>query len=117
MATILVPNSSEKFRCEHCDYYTSRKSQFDRHLSTDKHKQQQKSTFVNKKVPKSSNAFTCDCGKEYKDRSGLWRHEKKCNKTTEPSKQYEPSDKELIMMLIKENSELKHMVIDVCQKN
>jgi hypothetical protein len=28
----------------------------------------------------------------------------------------EPSDKQLIMMLIKENSELKNMVLDVCQK-
>ena len=30
--------SSEKFHCTICDYYTSRKSQYDRHLATDKHK-------------------------------------------------------------------------------
>ena len=113
MSTFLVPKSSEKFHCEICDYFTSRKSQFDRHILTDKHKQQQNSTFINEKVPKSSNTFTCDCGKEYKDRSGLWRHKKKCNIISEED---EPTDKELIMMLIKENSELKHMVLDVCQK-
>jgi hypothetical protein len=45
----------------------------------------------------------------------LWRHKKKCN-ITEISEEDEPTDKELIMMLIKENSELKHMVLDVCQK-
>jgi hypothetical protein len=115
MSTNLVPKSSEKFHCEKCDYFTSRKSQFDRHILTDKHIQQQNSTFFNEKVPKSSNTFTCDCGKEYKDRSGLWRHKKKCN-ITEISEEDEPTDKELIMMLIKENSELKHMVLDVCQK-
>ena len=116
MSTFLVPKSSEKFHCEICDYFTSRKSQFDRHILTDKHKQQQNSTFINEKVPKSSNAFTCDCGKDYKDRSGLWRHKKKCNITSESSEEDDPTDKELIMMLIKENSELKHMVLDVCQK-
>jgi len=116
MSTDLVPKSSEKFHCENCHYFTSRKSQFDRHILTDKHKYQQKSTIFNKKVPKSSNTFKCICGKEYKDRSGLWRHKKICNITSESSEQDNPSDKELIMMLIKENSELKHMVLDVCQK-
>jgi hypothetical protein len=36
------------------------------------------------------------------------------NSTVE--KDEEPSDKQLILMLIKENSELKNMVLDVCQK-
>ena len=78
MSTDLGSESSEKFHCIICDYYTSRKSQLVRHNLTDKHKNQQLSTFVNEKVPESSNTFTCECGKNYKDRSGLWRHVKKC---------------------------------------
>ena len=27
-----------------------------------------------------NNKYTCDCGKKYKERSGLWRHHKVCNK-------------------------------------
>jgi len=114
MATFLVPKSSEKFECNFCHYYTSRKSQYDRHLSTVKHFQQQKSTFSNEKVPESSTTFECNCGKTYKDRSGLWRHKKNCNKNI--FEDTPPCDKNLIMMLIKENSELKNMVLDVCQK-
>ena len=41
-------------------------------------KNQPLSIFVNQKVPKSSSAFECNCGKKYKDKSGLWRHKKKC---------------------------------------
>ena len=36
----MVPTheSSKKFRCELCDYASSRNSQYERHLQTDKHK-------------------------------------------------------------------------------
>ena len=67
MSTNLVPKSSKKYCCENCDYYTFRKSQYDRHLSTDKHLNQKKSTIINQKVPKSSEAFECICGKKYKE--------------------------------------------------
>jgi len=117
MSTDLVPKSSSKFHCEFCDYFTSRKSQFDRHNLTDKHKQQQKSTCFNEKVPKSSNTFTCNCGKEYKERSGLWRHKKKCNIIIETSEQDDSSDKELIMMLIKENQEFKNLILEIVKKD
>jgi len=33
----------------------------------------------NKWQQKSSTAFNCECGKNFKDRSGLWKHAKKCN--------------------------------------
>jgi hypothetical protein len=119
MSTDLVPKSTTKYFCEKCHYVTFRKSQYDRHLSTDKHLNQKKSTFINQKVPKSSAAFECICGKKYKDKSGLWRHNKKCFKKEEEEKvkkeeiNEEPTDKELIMLLIKENSELKNMMIEV----
>ena len=117
MSTDLVPKSSIKFCCEKCDYVTFRKSQYVRHLSTDKHINQKKSTFINQKVPKSSAAFVCICGKKYKDKSGLWRHNKKCFKKEYNEKEEktneEPTDKELIMLLIKENSELKNMMMEV----
>ena len=54
MSTDLEQKSSQNFVCEFCDYNTSRKSQFERHLTTSKHIN---STNVNKKVPKSSKKF------------------------------------------------------------
>ena len=75
----LVPKSSANFNCSFCDYYTSRYSQYERHLLTAKHQkstnQQQTATFSNAE----SSEYICDCGKAYKDRSGLWRHKKCCN--------------------------------------
>jgi len=114
MATITVPESSKKFRCETCDYCTSRKSQYDRHLTTEKHMNQQMSTFVNEKVQESSTIFECNCGKKYKDRTGLWKHKKKCSSNSETFDSDENkiiynnlADKdELILMLIKQNSAL-----------
>jgi hypothetical protein len=117
MSTNLVPKSSTKYFCENCDYYTFRKSQYDRHLLTDKHINKEKSTFVNQKVPKCLTSVECICGKKYKDKSGLWRHKKKCfkneEKEEEKEKEEEPTDKDLIMLLIKENSELKNMMMEV----
>ena len=75
MATNLVPKSSTFFVCKNCDYITYRKSQYDRHMLTLKHSL---ATDGNKKVPISQHFFNCECGKKYKDRTGLWKHKKKC---------------------------------------
>ena len=99
----LVPKSSAKFCCKLCDYSTSRKSQYDRHLATDKHKMIVK---LNNLVPKSSTAnFVCVCGKTYKYDSGYYRHKKDCPIATTQTAIDVP-DKELIMTLIKQNAEL-----------
>ena len=68
MTTFLVPKSSENFNCKCCDYNTSRKSQYERHLSTSKHinttVRLQKPTILVQNVPK---IYTCcNCDKEYK---------------------------------------------------
>jgi hypothetical protein len=56
--------------------------------------------------------FTCEnCNKEYKDKSGLWRHSKKCNEQQNSNKSPEVSQ-ELILTIIKQNSELQHTIIE-----
>ena len=106
MATNLVPKSSEIFYCKKCDYTTSRKSQYQRHLLTAKHKNQQMATDL---VPKSSAGFTCKCGKKFKDRSGLWKHNKQC-KIIEFEESNEPISKELVMQILKQNQSLQDML-------
>jgi hypothetical protein len=110
----LVPESSNKFFCFICNYNTSRNSQYNRHLLTAKHK---KSTIFNNFQQKSS-IFTCECGKIYKERTGLYRHKKKCDYKQEFSNEIinkeEKSillDKEgLIIELLKQNKELLEIV-------
>ena len=59
------------FHCNICDYSTSRKSNYQKHLFTKKH---QMLTNANIKVAK----FTCECGRAYAQRSSLSRHQRCC---------------------------------------
>ena len=105
--------SSEKYACELCDYKTCRKSQYDRHLSTDKHLMIKNG---NKKVPKK--LFVCNCGKTYKYNSGLSRHKKSCLTKMELSElNMEPDNlQNLVIKLITENQELKTTLVSQNQE-
>jgi hypothetical protein len=97
-----VPKSSEIFVCECCDYNTSRRGQYDRHMATDKHQNMSNETNMKQK---SSEKFHCQCGIAFRSRTTLWRHKKTCS--CELTLQQDDSpDKDLIMMLVKQNSEL-----------
>ena len=106
-----VPKSSENFTCKCCDYNTTRLSQYTRHVLSAKHKKLEISTDFNNlstDFNKKSSKFECQCGKVYKERTGLWRHKKVCDfeEEEEEPKKEEISDKELIVMLLKQNSQL-----------
>ena len=110
--------SPKKFNCEICDYHTSKHNEYDKHLATGKHANGSKLVATGiKKSPKITNPFTCCCGKQYAHDSGYYRHKKKCQSmvpsltTTEPIHNF-VLDKELVMLLIKENSDLKQMMIE-----
>ena len=114
LATFFPANPAPKFYCESCDYGTCRKSNYDEHLLTAKHK---KSTFSNLCQPNfqqiQQSKFTCEnCNKEYKDKSGLWRHNKKCSEPQISNKSPEISQ-ELILTIIKQNSELQNTIIEM----
>jgi hypothetical protein len=114
---------STKYCCEICNYESSRKSNFDSHILTNKHVM---ATNGNKIKQNSSNIFICEnCNKIYKDRTGLWKHKTKghCEKhdcliyqsedeSMECKHVAEPIDKNLILLLIKENADLKNMMIE-----
>ena len=104
--TNLVPKSSKKFRCEKCDYTTSRKSQYDRHLTTAKH---QNETFETKMKQKGSKKFQCLCGVNFNSRTTLWRHQKICDCNLITSSMITP---ELVIELINNNKEMKQIIQD-----
>jgi hypothetical protein len=115
-----------QYYCEQCDYVCCKKSNYDKHILTAKHK---KVTLGDKKVAKSSkkepndniitndivsNKYLCEyCDREYCSRNGLWKHKKNCKSI--PLKSADISDKELMMMLIKDNSEFKSMLMKVVE--
>jgi hypothetical protein len=107
--------SSEFFTCYCCDYKTSRKSQYERHLSTQKHKNRENDTNDTKKVPKSSEVFICVCGKAYTHRQNLYRHQKSCKKSDMNTSQYlnnkmsvcDVTTTDVIQKLVHENTEFR----------
>jgi len=115
----MIVNDSKKsqkvahfLRCQICDYITSKKSDYAKHLSTDKHKKGENgSKMVENDSEKSQKVahFECSCGKMYKYDSGYYRHKKICN-FIEENKLNEPDDKDLIMMLVKQNAELLEVI-------
>ena len=84
MASTLASNNEQKstikYNCVICDYHTSRKSQYERHITTVKHQNNENASKMlvqaSKKVQKT---FICNnCGNEYKHDSSYYKHKKKC---------------------------------------
>jgi hypothetical protein len=74
LATKNMRKYAKCFYCKKCDYKCSTKYLWNQHCLTLKHNRQQQATHHN-----SHEEFNCEfCGKAYKQRSGLWRHKKKC---------------------------------------
>jgi hypothetical protein len=104
---------SKKYGCEICNYYTERKNNLNNHLLTAKHFSNTNGQVIKQKLSKK---YICEfCFQEYKYSSGLCKHRKKClyvPKKEEKEEKDEPSEKELIMLLIKENNDLKNVMIN-----
>ena len=76
-----MSKTSNCFICQCCDYKTSRKNNWERHLLSKKHKKKchLSVTSVPKNEQKTSKIFSCEhCDKSYKSRNGLWKHKKVC---------------------------------------
>ena len=105
--------SSYKYTCKICYYYTSRKSQYDRHILTAKHKK-----IVNDSDFSSmtkDDMYECKCGKTYKYDSGYYRHKKTCiihDQSTSETIINQPIDSGLVIELLKQNQQFKELMID-----
>ncbi len=109
-------NEQSNYFCEKCDYKCIKKSNFIRHLSTDKHKWIQngyKNEQNEQNEPENTYKFVCCCGKQYKYSQGLSKHKKTCNNDNTDNN----DTNELVKYLMKENSELKNMILDVCKNS
>jgi len=112
-----TPKKTPKFLCKKCDFFTSNKRDYDRHITTPKHQNDDK--MMTKKPQKTPydigvNPHMCDCGKQYKYRQGLSIHRKKCFLNNNENK-CELSEKELILTLLNQNNQLQNRIIDLCK--
>jgi hypothetical protein len=106
-----VLKSSEKFLCEYCHYSSSRFSQYQRHLSTQKHKKCENETFLKQNETKKDEKFQCECGITCNSRTTLWRHKQKCklnddDDDDDKNNELGLTDKEIISALLQQNEKL-----------
>jgi hypothetical protein len=108
--------SCHKFYCKSCDYGTSKKSSYDEHILTSKHKKSMIFNGFNENLPFSCSekSYACTCGKKYKDNSGLWRHKKICKVENKfvSNTNLSNNENEIVSFLMKENSEFKQLLIE-----
>jgi hypothetical protein len=122
MDDVFTPKKTPKYLCKFCDFKSSNKKDYDRHLTTDKH---QKMTIAS--LPDydglQDHKYKCGCGRKYTHRQGLWRHTKTCNgyfnpQKTPPNHETTPDIQaltNLILEVVKQNNDLANKIVDICK--
>ena len=123
---------AHKFVCEKCDYSTSKKSDYSKHLLTLKHQNSDNNDINNDNFSqKNAKSHICECGRIYKYRQGLCYHKKTC-KLKEPqessvtNEDKEESELNVLTKLvkdvikqnidvIKQNHDLTNKIVDICK--
>ena len=136
-----------KFYCDLCNFKTNNKKDYKRHNMTPKHLKNMSGNEIclngNKICTENGikTLFTQEhkcsgCGKVYKERSGLWKHQKKCKlpeentKTTEENITMEINEvknedilqpqlinESLLIEFIKQNQEFQKQLLEVMKEN
>jgi hypothetical protein len=126
-----LPQKNPKFLCADCDFKTSNKKDYSRHILTAKHLEMTKKITQKEQNPEitsflpQQHKFACVCGNVYTYNSGLSRHKQKCKphldkNTEEPTSETNPdlkSSENLIQYLLKENSEFKNLIMELVKKD
>jgi len=81
-----IAKNRKIYECKNCEYFTHNKTDYNKHCMTIKHKNAILATKINllateksqKSQKSQEKSYICNCGKNYKDKSGLWRHHKQC---------------------------------------
>jgi hypothetical protein len=111
-----TPKNPKRFSCQKCQFLTYNKKDYDRHITTRKHRNETDET---KKTPN----IECDkCNGVLTSRTTLWRHNKTCNvlldkesdidTDIEPNSNTEPNLNMISMFnhMMKENQELREIL-------
>ena len=100
---------AQNFVCEICNYNTYKKFDFDKHLLTKKHKNNEMQQNTTEKSQKVAKKHICECGKEYSHHSSLYKHKKIC-KTKALIVSENTDYKGMFMEMVKENKEMRSLL-------
>ena len=128
------------YTCLACKYSTNNRYDYNKHAKRVKHARM--TCAFNERVLSGHNVAAlgskeCLCGKTFKERTGLWRHKKKCDIFTQCFSEKDVSEKEkekedratemdtqsseklssAIMTLIKQNQDLQKQLIEIAKES
>jgi hypothetical protein len=112
------PKISKKFVCKSCDFECCRKSEWNIHIIRPKHIKHQNGNKMEIMEMNKISTHVCECKKEYKTNSGLWKHKKICNfeKKTETNNnitnELNTISSDLILNIIQQNQEFKDLLLE-----
>jgi hypothetical protein len=126
-----IQKNPKNKHCIFCDYITCNKKDYDKHLLTQKHKNNTEVTNGDAKIPKNPH-YICDiCCKQYNSRNGLWKHKKICEKSNDnlivdkltslivdvvkQNQEIVKQTQEAVKDVVKQNTELTLKITDVCK--
>ena len=120
------PKIPKKYTCDLCDYKTSNKKDYSKHLLTLKHQNNAKGNILEiKEITKSPKhtKYKCECGKICKTTSGIWKHKMKCMTNTDAEISSDTADlKNIVLEVVKNNNELQkqnqeltNKLFDICK--
>jgi len=108
-----IPKPITNFECDKCNFKCYKQSDYNRHITTVKHKN------ITSNHRKNATEYVCECGKVYNARNSLWYHKQQCNNSntqpiidTEPEPAPHQIDANFIAELMKDNKELRQMLIE-----
>ena len=125
MADEKTPKTPKKYVCEVCDFTSSNKKDFNKHLLTDKHKTNMNADkclqITPENTPENCDKFVCMCGRSYKHRQSLFRHQTKCNYKPETTNNNSGVTTEFLTEFMKKQQEanaemMKNAVVTVMKE-
>jgi len=119
------PKKPIEYFCKKCNFKSSNKKDYSRHIFTLKHKKRMDGLVLDDDfTPQKPQTYSCECGKTYKYNQGLWKHQKSCNIIMAYSNEVNfKSDSDvklltnLVMDVVKQNQELTNKIVDICKTN
>lgn len=121
MLDLFAEKNDQKYKCECCNYITSKKNNLTKHLATQKHILLWKYFEKHKIVAKPK--MQCQCGKTYQHRQSLHTHRKTCTFISEiKTPELQPIipyineninlSSDLLVELIRQNKELQNVLVE-----
>jgi len=114
----ITSNYIEVRRCENCNFVCSKTGDWNRHITTAKHRSRADCNKMKQPITSQHLSFDCECGYTCVSRSSMWRHKKKCELTA-PQMLNEDTIRDILKTIAvshQQNEEFKKQILEQQEK-